>query len=321
MTGDKRHPAGADWDQGYHCPKSPRTVTNSTTPQMVQTPPSSEGAATTSQEAAASQASLLGVLNHMMYGDSQAHDDAASTADTVFSSARTSFSGVQSHERTPVSNEDRTPASSQERTPVSQILPLSSDDQRLTPRASSLPLSEISIQALLNTYSGNPLSASQVPSHSRGKERSTDQGEQVTAPDEHRTRLNLPQTEFSAPNDNLPRWPSASIPSQPRQPTSHSFSTSMDPFTVLSQPGPSVQPTPQDVPGPNIGSPQSHSASLAPLLSYFSESLNSMFTSFERSHTSSTRTIIEGISAIREDLKASRCRKRRIETVGESADV
>ncbi|KAI5980928.1 hypothetical protein EDC04DRAFT_2617797 [Pisolithus marmoratus] len=247
MTGDKRRPAGADWDQGYHCPKSPRTVTNSTTPQMAQTPPSSEGAAMTSQEAVASQASLLSVLNCMMYGDSQ----------------------------------------------------------RLTPRASSLPLSEISIQALLNTYSRNPLSASQVPSHSRGKERSTDQGEQVTAPDEHQTHLNLPQTEFSAPNNNLPQWPSASIPSQPQQPMSHSFSTSMDLFTVLSQPGLSVQPTPQDVPGPNIGSPQSHGASLAPLLSYFSESLNSMFTSFERSHTSSTRTIIEGISAIHEDLKAS----------------
>ncbi|KAI6027218.1 hypothetical protein EDC04DRAFT_2899234 [Pisolithus marmoratus] len=88
---------------------------------------------------------------------------------------------------------------------------------------------------------------------------------------------------------------------------SHSFSTSMDPFTVLSQPGPSVQPTPQDIPGPNIGSPQSHGgASLAPLLSYFSESLNSMFTSFEWSHTSSTRMIMEGISAIWEDLKASR---------------
>ncbi|KAI6016509.1 hypothetical protein EDC04DRAFT_2903234 [Pisolithus marmoratus] len=223
-----------------------------------------------------------------------------------FSSARTSFSGVQSCERTPVSNEDWTPASSREQMPVSQILPLSSDDQRLTPRASSLPLSEISIQALLNTYSGNPLFASQVPSHSRGKERSMDQDEQVTAPDKHRTRLNLPQTEFSAPNDNLPWWPSASIPSQPRQLTSHSFSTSMDLFTVLSQPGPSVQPTPQDIPGLNIGSPQSHGASLAPLLSYFSESLNSMFTSFERSHTSSTRMIIEGISAIQEDLKPLR---------------
>ncbi|KAI6047235.1 hypothetical protein EDC04DRAFT_2887044 [Pisolithus marmoratus] len=141
MTGDKWHPAGADWDQGYHCPKSPRTVTNSTTPQMAQTPPSSEGAAMTSQEAAALQASLLGVLNHMMYGDSQACDNAASTADTVFSSARTSFSG--------------------EWMPVSQIPLLSSDNQQLTPQASSLPLSEISIQALLNTYSRNPLSASQ----------------------------------------------------------------------------------------------------------------------------------------------------------------
>ncbi|KAI5993393.1 hypothetical protein EDC04DRAFT_2910803 [Pisolithus marmoratus] len=79
----------------------------------------------------------------------------------------------------------------------------------------------------------------------------------------------------------------------------------MDPFTIPSQPGPSVQPAPQDVPGPNIGSPQSHHASLAPLLSYFSELLNSMFTSFEQSHTSSTRVIMEGISAIWEDLKAS----------------
>ncbi|KAI6011449.1 hypothetical protein EDC04DRAFT_2905526 [Pisolithus marmoratus] len=259
------------------------------------------------QEAAASQASLLDALNRAMYGDSQPRDGATSTANTVFSSARTSFSGVQSREQTPVSSQDRTPTFSRERTPVFQMSsPLSSDHQRSTPRASSLPLSEVSIQALLDTYGGNPLSASQVPSHSKGKERSMDQGEQVTAPDEHRIRPNLPQTEISAPNVNLPRWPSASIPSQPRQPMSHSFSTSMDPFTVPSQPGPSVQPVPQDGPGPNTGDPQSHGASLAPLLSYFSESLNSMFTSFERSHTSSTRTIMEGISAIREDLKASR---------------
>ncbi|KAI6039532.1 hypothetical protein EDC04DRAFT_2603095 [Pisolithus marmoratus] len=179
-------------------------------------------------------------------------------------------------------------------------------DSQSTPQASSLPLSEVSIQALLDTYGRNPLSASQVPSHSKGKERSMDQGEQVTAPDEHRIHPNLPQTEISAPNINLPWWPSTSIPSQPRQPMSHSFSTSMDPFTVPSQPGPSVQPIPQDRPGPNTGDPQSHGASLVPLLSYFSELLNSMFTSFEWSHTSSTRTIMEGISAIWEDLKASR---------------
>ncbi|KAI6001891.1 hypothetical protein EDD15DRAFT_2361246 [Pisolithus albus] len=303
--GDKRHP-GADWEQGHHGSKSSRTATNFIAPQMVQTPPSSEGAATTSQEAAASQASLLDALNRAMYGDSQPRDGATSTANTVFSSARTSFSGVQSREQTPVSSQDRTPTFSRERTPVFQMSPRSSGDQRSTPRASSLPLSTMSIQGLLDTYGGNPSSTSQDSSRSRGKESSMDQGEQVTAPDEHRIRPNLPQTEFSAPGVNLPRWPSTSVPSQPRQPMSHSFSTSMDPFAVPSQPGPSVQPASQDGPGPNTGGPQSHVASLAPLLSYFSESLNSMVTSFERSHASSTRTIMDGISAIQEDLKASR---------------
>ncbi|KAI6094260.1 hypothetical protein EDD17DRAFT_1752500 [Pisolithus thermaeus] len=267
MTTGEKQRSRADWEQGHHGSKSSRTTTNLTAPQMVQTSPNSEGAATTSQEAAALQASLLDALNHAMYGDSQCNINCKYSI----------FFHQNILLRSTV-------------TPVFQMLsPLSSDHEQSTPRAPSLPLSEVSIQALLDTCGRNPLSASQVPSHSKGKERSTDQGEQVTAPDEHWIRPNLPQTEFSAPN-----------------PIPHSFSTSMDPFTVPSQPGPSVQPAPQDGPGPNTGDPQSHGASLAPLLSYFSELLNSMFTSFERSHTSSTRTIMEGISAIQEDLKASR---------------
>ncbi|KAI6143934.1 hypothetical protein BKA82DRAFT_4179099 [Pisolithus tinctorius] len=269
--GDKRR-SGNDWEQGHHGPKSSRTPSNPTAPQVAQTTHDAE------QAAATSQATLLNTLNHVMFGDPQPHNN----VNAVSFSARTSSLRAQSREETPVSDHFRTPVSSRDPTPVIQGPPLSSDDgvvehdERSTPRASSHSLSQMSIQLLLDSY---------------GRETpSTSQGEGVATPDGHQSHRSLPQTEFRAPNFNLPQWPSTSAPSQPRQ---------LAPDTLChpsATPGPSGQSVPCDAPGEN----------LAPLLSYFSESLNSMLASFERSQASSNMKIMEGISAIQEELKASR---------------
>ncbi|KAI6000237.1 hypothetical protein EDC04DRAFT_2908895 [Pisolithus marmoratus] len=292
-SGDKR-PSEEDWQQGHHGSKSPRTATKPITLQVVRTSSDAERAA------AASQASLLGVLNSVMSGGPQPHGNATPVAS----------SRVQSREGTPASNQDWTSISSWGQTPLTPRPPLSSgdrvvdNDEQSTPRGSSHPLSELSIQVLLDAHGRNISSAGPVTSSDKGKQRSMVQGELVATLGKHQNYQSLPQAEFRAPGATLPRWPSTSIPSQPCQPTPYSFSAPLHPSAP--QPGPSVQPAPCDVPGPTSVNPQSHSVTLAPLLSYFSELLNSMFTSFERSQASSTKAIMEGISAIQEDLKASR---------------
>lgn len=291
--GDKRR-SGNDWEQGHHGPKSSRTPSNPTAPQVAQTTHDAE------QAAATSQATLLNTLNRVMFGDPQPRNN----VNAVSFSAQTSSLRAQSREETPVSDHFRTPVSSRDPTPVIQGPPLSSDDgvvehdERSTPRASSHSLSQMSIQLLLDSYGRETPSTSQVPS--------TIQGEGVATPDGHQSHRSLPQTEFRAPNFNLPQWPSTSAPSQPRQLAPDALATPPQRFTAAFQPGPSGQSVPCDAPGPTTADSQSGGENLAPLLSYFSESLNSMLASFERSQASSNMKIMEGISAIQEELKASR---------------
>ncbi|KAI6009714.1 hypothetical protein EDC04DRAFT_2610541 [Pisolithus marmoratus] len=63
-SGDKQ-PSEEDWQQGHHGSKSPRTATKPIALQVVRTSSDAERAA------AASQASLLGVLNSVMSGGLQ----------------------------------------------------------------------------------------------------------------------------------------------------------------------------------------------------------------------------------------------------------
>ncbi|KAI6138490.1 hypothetical protein BKA82DRAFT_4236318 [Pisolithus tinctorius] len=249
MTIGDKWRSGNDWEQGHHGPKSSRTPSNPTAPQVAQTTHDAE------QAAATSQATLLNTLNCVMFGDPQPRNN----VNAVSFSARTSSLRAQSREETPVSDHFRTPVSSRDPTPVIQGPPLSSDDgvvehdERSTPRASSHSLSQMSIQLLLDSY---------------GRETpSTSQGEGL-APD--------------------------------------ALATPPQRFTAAFQPGPSGQSIPCDAPGPTTADSQSGGENLAPLLSYFSESLNSMLASFERSQASSNMKIMEGISAIQEELKASR---------------
>ncbi|KAI6014652.1 hypothetical protein EDC04DRAFT_2904031 [Pisolithus marmoratus] len=312
-SGDKwpgdRWPSEEDWQQGHHGSKSPRTATKPITPQVAQMLSDAERAAV------ASQASLLGVLNSVMFGGLQPHDNVTPAASLQ----------VQSQEGTLASNQDWTPISSWGQTPLTPRPPLSSDDhvvddnEQSTPWGSSRPLSELHINTtMFSLYHGcclcTLMNHPQVLLNAHAHllvwyvhpticSDNTETESKVATLGEHQHYQSLPQAEFRAPGATLPWWPSTSIPSQPHQPTPYSFSTPL--HASAPQAGPSVQPTPCDVPGPTSTNPQSHSATLAPLLLYFSKSLNSMFISFEWSQASSTKAIMEGISAIQEDLKAS----------------
>ncbi|KAI6042436.1 hypothetical protein EDC04DRAFT_2891817 [Pisolithus marmoratus] len=137
----------------------------------------------------------------------------------------------------------------------------------------------VALSVLLDAHGRNISSAGPVTSSDKGKQRSMVQGEHVATLGEHQNYQSLPQAEFRAPGATLPRWPSTSIPSSlaSQHPT-------LSPLLCICLP-----------PSQDHQFSLLHVMSLVPLLSILSHT----------SQASSTKAIMEGISAIQEDLKAS----------------